>query len=165
MTDRWYVAATQPGREIVAEQHLGRQGFHTWTPHQIRTVSHARRRYDKRVPFFPGYMFVSLDVDRHRWRQVNSTLGVRSLVMVGERPLACPAGLVENLQSLADENGMFNAAASMKPGDAVRVVAGPFAELAGTLISIDSADRAKILLQMMRSDIAVTLNVGKLAPA
>lgn len=165
MAIRWYVAATQPGREEVAELNLRMQGFDVWVPRQARVVSHARRRYEKRVAFFPGYAFLSIDPDRDRWRSVNGTFGVRSLIMQDGRPVPCPAGLVEQLQALTDENGLFNGAAGVGPGDAVRVVAGPFAELVGTLTRLDGAGRARILLQIMRTEIAVTLKVADLVPA
>lgn len=165
MVNRWYVAATQPGREDVAEQNLRRQDFGIWTPRQIRVVHHARRRHEKRVAFFPGYIFVSLDLERHRWRSVNATSGVRSLIMQGERPALCPAGLVEGLQALTDGSGLFNGVAGIAPGDAVRVVNGPFAELVGTLTRLDGAGRARILLRIMHGDVAVTLKLGDLVPA
>jgi transcription antitermination factor NusG len=150
---------------MVADDHLGRQGFQTWTPQQMRTIRHARRRYEKRVPFFPGYLFISLDVERHRWRSVNSTFGVRSLIMQAERPLACPAGLVEGLQALTDGDGIYSGTAALQPGDAVRIVAGPFVDLAGTLVRIDGSERARVLLRIMHGDVAVTMDVGKLTPA
>lgn len=165
MVDRWYVAAMQPGQEAMGLRHLERQGFHTWLPRQVRTVRHARRRHEKPVPFFPGYMFVLLDVERQRWRSVNGTIGVRSLVMEGDRPRPCPAGLVEGLQAMTDTMGMFNMAASLQPGDPVRLVTGPFAALAGTLVRHDGPARARILLHMMHGEIAVTLGTESLTPA
>lgn len=83
---RWYVAATQVGREDSAESNLRRQGFPVWFPRQKKTVKHARRRIEKIISFFPGYMFVFLDLERDRWRSVNSTIGVRALVMQGGFP-------------------------------------------------------------------------------
>jgi len=162
MANFWYVAATQPGKEGAAEVNLQRQGFRSWMPRQIRVVRHARRRVEKSVPFFPGYIFVSMDIECQRWRSVNGTFGVRSLVMEGERPLHCPTGLVEGLQALVDERGVFNV--GIGPGDTVRVVTGPFAELVGTLVRLDSAGRARVLLRLMRGEVAVTLNTGSLVP-
>jgi transcription antitermination factor NusG len=82
--------------------------------------------------------------------------------MEGERPLPCPGGLVEGLQALVDERGIFNV--GIAPGDVVRVVTGPFAELVGTLVRLDGAGRARVLLQMMRSEVAVILNMASLVP-
>ena len=163
--DQWYVVAAQPGRETIAELHLKMQDFAVWMPRQLRVVRHARRRYEKRVPFFPGYLFVLLDIGRDRWRSINATAGVRSLVMRAERPAPCPSGLVEGLQALTGEDGMFDAMAMAAPGDKVRVVSGPFAELRGTLVSLDGRRRARILLGLMQGMVAVTLNPADLVPA
>jgi transcription termination/antitermination protein NusG len=164
MADRWYVASALMGREDLAELNLNRQGFHVWMPRQTRMVRHARRRREKRVPFFPGYVFVSLDVDRQRWRSVNGTFGVHSLIMQGERPLPCPRGLIEGLQALTDDEGIFNVAVGLRQGDTVRVISGPFAELVGTLVRQDGAGRARILLRMMHGEVAVALPVKSLVP-
>lgn len=165
MKDRWYVVAAQPGRENIAELHLEKQGFAVWMPRQLRVVRHARRRHEKHVPFFPGYMFVSLDIARQRWRSVNGTLGVRSLIMQGERPVPCPPGLVEGLQALTAEDGTFNAAAAMAPGDRVRIVSGPFAELVGTLVELDGPARGRVLLGLLQGEVPVTMNLAHLVPA
>ncbi len=161
MAARWYVISTKLGFEHVAEANLSRQGFTTWTPRQVRVVRHARQRLEKRVPFFPGYLFVQLDVDHQRWRCVNGTFGVRSLIMQGGRPSPCPPGLVEELQVLTRGDGIFNAAAGIRPGDAVRVVSGPMAELVGALLCLDGAGRARILLKLLNSDIVVTLDAAR----
>lgn len=160
MTARWYVVSTKPGCEDTAGTNLARQGFATWTPRQVRVVRHARRRLEKRVPFFPGYLFVQLDVARQRWRLVNGTFGVRCLIMQGERPVPCPRGLVEELQRLSDGDRLLTAA--IEPGAAVRVVSGPMAELVGSLVHLDGSGRARVLLKLLNSDIVATLDAARL---
>lgn len=162
---RWYVISTKPGSENIAEINLTKQGFLTWTPRQVRVVRHARRRQERRVPFFPGYLFVQMDIGRQRWSLVNGTFGVRSLIMEGEMPLPCPPGLVEGLQELTDDDGIFNGTAMIEPGDPVRVVSGPMAEFAGTFLRLDGSGRARVLLKLLSSDIVVTLHAAKLTPA
>lgn len=164
MSDRWYVVTAQPGREGVAELHLRRQGFEVWMPRQLRIVSRARRRQEKLVPLFPGYMFVSLDIDRDRWRPINGTFGVRSLLMQGERPLPCPRGLVEGLRAWAGGEGVVKEQPALRPGDAVCVVSGPLSQMAGKLIRLDDAGRARVLLRIMRGEVVVTLDVYELSP-
>lgn len=50
------------------------------------------------------------------------------LIFHDERPAPCPAGLIEGLQALADENGIFNGTGGIRTGDTARTVATPFAE-------------------------------------
>ncbi len=73
---RCYLLRALVGRELVAEGQLRRQEFSTFLPKQMKTVRHARRLRVTLSAFFPGYLFVRLDLARDRWRSVNGTLGV-----------------------------------------------------------------------------------------
>ena len=78
---RWYAFHTLPRAEGVAEAHLLRQGFEVFVPRVLVTRRHARKLETVKVAFFPRYGFVRLDLDRHRWRSVNGTTGIASLVI------------------------------------------------------------------------------------
>lgn len=156
---RWYAVSLLPGREERAEWHLRRQGFAPFLPRQKRTVRHARRHLVRHAAFFPGYMFVSLDIEVDRWRSINGTVGVRSLIMHGPRPVPCPPGLVEQFIALTDAEGLLNFSSTLEVGNAIRVLSGPFAELVGKLERLDSTDRAHVLLEFMGREIPVSMDV------
>src|SRR6266542_1750759 len=65
---RWYAASVFPGKEDVTEWHLQRQGFHSFVPRVEKTTRHARRFETRSEAYFPGYMFIALDVALQRWR-------------------------------------------------------------------------------------------------
>ncbi|MBZ9674719.1 transcription termination/antitermination protein NusG [Mesorhizobium sp. ES1-1] len=154
---RWYAASVHPGREGVAERHLRRQGFLSFVPRSEKTTRHARRLETRASPYFPGYMFIALDISRQRWRSINGTLGVRSLVMQGERPLPVPSGLVERFIALTGKDGLLDFTGGLNVGTAVRILSGPFADMIGRLDRLDSAGRARILVALMKGDIPVEL--------
>ncbi|MDN2583031.1 transcription termination/antitermination NusG family protein [Aquibium sp. ELW1220] len=154
---RWYVVHAFTGREKEADAHLRNQGFDTFNPIEIRTVRHARRLVTKSRAFFPGYLFVRIDVDLDRWRSINGTRGVRSLIMQAERPVACPRGLVERLVEAADPDGVIDTRSTLRPGQKVKVKTGPFADLVGTLDRLDNSGRAKVLLEIMSGERAVSM--------
>jgi transcription elongation factor/antiterminator RfaH len=154
---RWYVVHTFTGREKEADAHLRNQGFDTFNPIEIRTVRHARRLVTKSRAIFPGYLFVRIDVDLDRWRSINGTRGVRSLIMQAERPVACPRGLVERLVEAADPDGVIDTCSTLRPGQKVKVKTGPFADLVGTLDRLDNSGRAKVLLEIMSGERAVSM--------
>lgn len=162
---RWYVVGSLPGMEERAEWHLRRQGFVPFLPRQKRTVRHARRILVRRAAFFPGYMFVALDIDVDRWRSVNGTFGVRSLIVQGHRPVPCPPGLVEQLIAFTDAEGLLDFSSVLQAGNTVRIVSGPFADLVGMLEKLDSANRARVLLKIMSGEIAVSMDVKDLVAA
>ena len=162
---RWFAVSHQPGREDVAEANLLRQGFKPFVARHLLTIRHARRLTVRRASFFPGYMFVRLDLTRDRWRSVNGTFGVRSIVMVGERPAPCPVGLVEQLIDMTDADGILDFSSKLRVGDAVRVVSGPFTNLIGRLDRLDGPGRARVLLSIMNGEIATTVATKDLAVA
>ncbi len=102
--ERWYVAHTLPHKEATAEMRLAAQGFRSFCPRYAKIVRHGRRVREVSAAAFPRYIFVALDLERDRWRSVNGTLGVSSLFMNNERPIAVPAGVVENSHRLRRSN-------------------------------------------------------------
>lgn len=162
---RWYAVGVMPGREEKAEWHLRRQGFEPFIPRQRRTIRHARKLVEKKVAFFPGYMFLPLDLSRARWRSVNGTFGVRSLIMQGERPVPCPRGLVERLVEMTGQDGLLDLSSRLDAGQSVRVVSGPLAEMIGTIERLDGPGRARVLLKIMNGDVSASMDVKDLVAA
>ena len=152
---RWYVVQTQAHREHLAAEHLARQGFDVFFPRQRRMVRHARRLTEKLAGYFPGYLFVSLDLDAQRWRSVNGTVGVRGLIMGADRPAAAPLGLVEALRAQADDRDCLAPPPDYGPGDRVRLLSGPFADLVGTLDRLEGLARVRILIELVHGVVPV----------
>ncbi|HEX2256961.1 MAG TPA: transcription termination/antitermination NusG family protein [Afifellaceae bacterium] len=163
--ERWYVVHTLPHREVVAASQLEAQGFRSFLPLRWKTVRHARRFRTVKAPFFPRYLFVALDLGRDRWRAVNGTVGVSQMIMSGDYPAPAPRGLVEDLAVLAAADGVLEFQKRLRPGDKVRLVSGPFADLVGQLQTIDENGRVKILLEVMGGRIPVWSQAPLLAPA
>jgi transcriptional antiterminator RfaH len=163
--DRWYVVYTQPHREFRARTQLANQGFHTFLPRYRKTVRHARKLMTVSAPFFQRYLFVALDLGRDQWRSVNGTFGVASLVTDGTFPSPVPHGLVESLVNVSDLDGFLDLGDSLKVGEHVRVLTGPFADLVGELIRLDGARRARVMLQLLGGLVAATIDRSDLMPS
>ncbi|TIM57135.1 MAG: transcription antiterminator NusG [Mesorhizobium sp.] len=159
---RWYAASVFPGKEDVAERHLRTQGFHSFVPRCEKTTRHARRIETRPAAYFPGYMFIALDVALQRWRSVNGTFGVRSLIMQGERPLPVPSGLVERFIALTGRDGLLDFSGGLAAGASVRILSGPFAEMIGRLDRLDPAGRARVLIAIMNGEIPVDMDSREL---
>lgn len=162
---RWYAVQCQPHRERAAAQHLTNQSFSVFLPLRKKVRRHARRVDSVLVPFFPGYLFVRFNPLRARWRSVNGTLGVVRLVMQGDKPAPAPSGIVEALIDACDENSVLSWQADLKPGQAVRVLAGPFADFVGELEKMNDAGRLRVLLDIMGGSRLVFLPRENVAPA
>lgn len=162
---RWHVAATKPGRERLACEQLGNQDFEVFLPLLRRTVRARGRLEDRREAYFPGYVFLRFDPDEPGWRAVNSTRGVRRLIMAGERPLPLPRGFVEQLRASANADGVVAPDQELSAGDRVRIVAGPFADLIGTLEHMDRRGRLAVLIELLNGPVKLTLDRASLVPA
>jgi transcriptional antiterminator RfaH len=163
--ERWYLAHTLPNKEATVVMRLAAQGFRNFLPRRVKTVRHARRMREVNAPVFPRYIFVALDLDRDPWRSVNGTIGVSSLFMAQDRPLAVPAGVVETLIMSADRAGRLRFAQDFRKGQKVRLVNGPFAEALGVLDRLDNKGRIEVLLDIMGKGVRVTLREDWVEPA
>lgn len=165
---RWYAVQTQPRREALALQHLKNQQFDAFCPLRRGLEQVGRHKSMGLLPLFPGYVFTRLDLERQRWRSVNGTIGVLRIVSFGERgsrPTALPDGLIEHLQALSAETGEIKFRDELAPGDAVRIVGGPFDQLCGTLESAGELERVTILLDILSKATRVQVSRGMLIAA
>jgi transcription elongation factor/antiterminator RfaH len=163
-SERWYVVYTLLHRESAAQLHLRNQGFRTFLPLVTKTIRHARRYNTVMAPFFPQYLFVAFDLTRTRWRAINGTRGVTSLIMQDDRPAPVQSGIVETLIASSSPAGEVLFCRDLTPGDHVRLIAGPFAGQLGILQRLNGAGRVQVLLEGMGSRIPTKLHVRSLIP-
>jgi len=162
---RWYAVQTRAGEERVAEQNLVAQNYTTYLPTRPVTVRHARKLIHKSAAFFPGYLFVQMNPLTDRWRPINGTRGVTSLVMSGGTPLAVPSGVVEALLRLTGPSGELNARLEFGEGQRVRICVGPFSGFEGKVERSVAKERVRVLLAIMSGEISVELRPDHLLPA
>jgi transcription antitermination factor NusG len=155
--ERWYVVHTLPHREQSAQHQLEVQGFRTFLPQYKRTVRHARRLRTILAPLFSRYLFIVLHLRRDRWRSVNGTYGVATLVMQRESPVPVLRGAVETLLASRTSSGVVPFCSEIQPGQRVRFLAGPFAEQLGILEHLGNSGRVRVLIEMMSGRIPVDL--------
>src|SRR5690242_6449294 len=134
--DRWYLVHTRPNGERKAIFNLDAQGFLTFLPQIEKTIRHARRLKTVRRPLFPRYLFVKFDIARDRWTSIYGTVGVAGLLSQADRPVPVPVGIVERLLARHEE-GITRLDRGLTPGQRVRILYGPFADLTATLTRLD----------------------------
>ncbi len=155
---RWYAVRTLPRSEERARTNLRNQGYEVFAPRIARRVKTARRDGWKTVPLFPGYAFVRLDASRQRWRPVDSTFGVASILKIGSRPAPLPVGVVEQLMLLADQDAAhLGLEETIAIGDTVRVTGGPFQSWIGDVLGLKERDRVLLLVSLATRSIELTV--------
>lgn len=156
----WFVAQLKPNSARIAERNLARQGFETFLPRESRTVRRGARFVVEEKPMFPGYAFVRLDIAGGSWRAVNSTLGVVRLVRFGQAlaPSPLPDGLIAELRRRCDATGLLMPPEAWTEGQAVRVGAGPFADLLGRIVAVEPDRRIWVLLDILGGETRVSID-------
>jgi len=162
---RWYVVNTLPHQEARAEANLRRQGYRAWLPSIVRSRRHARRIDTILAPLFPGYLFVEIDVEREAWTPINGTFGVRRLLCHRERPMPVPGDFMEALRQTLDVDGVVAVPEPLKPGQKVRLIAGPFVDCVGTLLHLAANGRVALLLRLLGQEVSTVVSRRMLAPA
>ncbi|WP_237153952.1 transcription termination/antitermination protein NusG [Oryzibacter oryziterrae] len=161
--ERWYVAVTLPNREALAVEHLARQSFNAFCPMEWVVRRHSRKEVRCKVPVFRGYVFISMDPAAVRWRSINGTLGVKSLITADSVPQPVPSGVVETLLDSVDEAGVLRFVDPLQPGMTVRLKSGPLAEQLGVIERLDGKSRVQLLLSVMGGAVRTTTGRDQVA--
>lgn len=148
-TTSWFLAQFKPNCHHVAERNLCRQGFRTFLPMQQGTQRRNGRFHARLRPLFPGYIFIALDTSEGGWGAINNTYGVSRLVGFGNGPCPVPRDLISQLQLCCDEGGIYHTPPALRPGDRVKIGAGPFAEFLATVKQVTPDRRVWVLLDLM----------------
>lgn len=152
----------QAQREDLAKLHLKRQGFDCFLP-KTKTWRRLKGKSTQHyTAFFPGYIFVHIDLKEDRWRSINGTIGVKQIISFGLKPTPIPSGVIESLLGSADSDGIVQLDEVLLPGDEVRVLGGPFDRIKGIVEAATEKDRVNVLLQMMSREVSVSLPAREL---
>lgn len=162
----WFVVRAKTGAEERAVWHLNNQGFETYLPRYRKQVRHARKTSTVLKPLFPGYVFVNMDLGRQRWRSVNGTMGVISLVQFGDEPAPLPQAMIDAIRAREDAEGAVSVARDdLKKGDRVRVREGAFADYMAILDEVSDDKRVFLMLDLMGREVRVSVPLENLAKA
>ena len=161
----WIVLTTHAHREDFAIENLTRQEYTAYCPMMVKRIKHARRAYDAKRALFPGYIFVERPVQRHLWRPLLGTLGVRSVVCHGETPSALPAGFVESLKAREIDGAIQKPEMPFRAGQSVAINGGPFDGLVGQILEIRESDRVLLLVNLLNQQTRTQVDAKLLRPA
>ena len=160
---QWHVAFTQPNCENRAAAHLANQDFPVYLPRFMKRRRIGKREVHGPSPLFPRYIFVAVDVANQRWRAINGTVGVQWLLCHGDRPSVIDTSVIEAIAGREDENGLIKLAPmrSFRPGEAIRVTAGVFADQLGLCEGMADQNRVRILLNLLGRKVRVLIEADE----
>lgn len=157
---QWYVLRSKPRKEHMLWQHARSQGFEIFYPRI--PVKPANPRARTIVPYFPGYMFVRVDLVQSGSSVFEWMPNGQGLVSFGGDPAVVDDELVDairrQVRAIAEAGGeLFH---GLKRGDLVRIEAGPFAGYEAIFDGHASgADRVRVLLELL-GDRQVAVELG-----
>jgi len=164
MTLAWYALNTKPRKEeFLWEQCLAR-GYETFYP-RLR-VQPVNPRARKIRPYFPGYLFVYVDLERVNLSTLRWMPGAARVVTFDGVPATVPEGLIHAIQRKVEE---VNAAGGelfdgLKSGDVVYIQDGPFAGYEAIFDAhLPGSERVRVLLKLLQKrQMPVDLPAGQI---
>lgn len=150
MAERWYALHVKAHREQAVHDYLVGQGYSDYYPYlRVKPVNPRSR---KRRAFFPGYVFVRLNLDELGPNALRWTEGTYGLVTFGDDPAPVPDSLINEVRRRVEE---INAAGgrispAIEPGDRVRIVEGAFEGYEAIFdANLAGKDRVQVLLSYL----------------
>ena len=151
MSLSWYALLSKPNKEDFLSSQLQAGGFTIYYPRLRVSVVNPRAR--KIRPYFPGYLFVQVDLAVANLSDLKWMPGGTGLVSFGGEPAVVPDSLIVALQRRVDELNASTRSviAELNPGDAVILQAGPFAGYEAIFDGrISGQDRVRVLLSFLQ---------------
>jgi len=148
---RWLAVYCKPRQELVAQENLLRQGYHTYLP-RIQMKRRLRGKWNEKIEaLFPRYIFIRVDPVKKSIAPVRSTQGVVGLVHFGSQPATVSEAVMETLLQHEDpDSGLHQGGGpQFNAGQSIKLVDGPLAGMEGVFIQQDSEKRVMVLLDFL----------------
>jgi len=141
-------------------RHLLQHGVPFYLPLLEKRVRRAGRQIVSQLPLFPGYVFFLGEPGARRTAVLSDR--VVSILEVVDQPLL--AAELQSLWRLQESGAPLVPVPYLGPGDAVRVVEGPFRGLTGTVLREKGRTRLVVSVTFLRQSVAAELEREALAP-
>ena len=129
----WFALLTRSNFENTVYKQISQKKIDTFLP-KIRKPS---RRKDRKlmieIPLFPGYIFVKSSFDPAHQLAILKTMGAVRLLGNTRKPIPIPESQIQSLKLMTSVQTdlVTGSSITLKPGDPVIVLEGPFAGLKG----------------------------------
>ena len=150
MAKSWYVLHSKPNRERFLFSQLQHREIETFYP-RLR-VEPINPRARKVRPFFPGYLFIHIDLDKTPLSSVAYIPGAQRVVSFDYEPAVVPDEVISMIKSNVSRinRQQKEPQTTLKPGDPVEVKGGPFAGYHAIFdASLKGSDRVRLLIKLL----------------
>jgi len=146
----WYVLRSKPQKEEFLFNQLSARGFKVFYPSLCVRPVNPRSRTSR--PYFPGYLFLCMDVKADGYSAFQWMPGSLGLVSFDGEPAIVPIELIHGIQRSVDHaNASFEERSVLNSGDLVVVRDGVFDGYEAIFDShMPGNDRVRVLLQYLK---------------
>lgn len=158
MAKKWYVLHTQTGFEDKVRANLESRLQESTLrdtvaqilipTEKVSEIKDGKKRISLRK-FFPGYIFIEMEMTNEIWYFVKNTPGVSGFIGSGAKPIPLHDHEIQNILKQAEERKEKpTPRVIFEPGEGVRVIEGPFTNFNG---AVDEVNPNKGKLKIMVS--------------
>ena len=151
MTESWYCIRSKPNKEEFLCNQLVASEIETFYPRlKVKPVNPRSRQIR---PYFPGYLFVNVDLDEIGTNALQWMPGALGLVFYGSEPVPVSEDIINAIRNRVTEvNAVADARlAGLKAGDRVRIEDGPFAGYEAIFdVHLPGNERVRVFLALLQ---------------
>jgi transcription antitermination factor NusG len=151
MSLSWYVLHSKPNKEDFLFSQLRNREIEVYYP-RLR-VEPVNPRSRKVRPFFPGYLFVHVDLDRTPISSLTYVPGANCVISFDHEPAIVPDAIMQTIQSNVDRVNqnpdlIYN---QLSHGDPVTIQGGPFEGYEAIFDTcLEGSERVRLLIKLLR---------------
>jgi transcription antitermination factor NusG len=164
MAMNWYAIQSKPNKEDALYSQLESQGFEVFYPcirvHPINPRSKKIRAY------FPGYMFVNVDLEKVGISTLQFMPFARGMVAFEHEPATVPVVLLQAIRKRVQEVNIAGGEVfdGLQKGDSVMIQEGPFAGYEAIFdVRLPGSERVRVLIKLLsQRQVPVELAVAQI---
>ena len=152
MTLHWYTVHSKPNQELLLWNQLQLHEVESYFPRLRRKPVNPRAR--RWAPYFPGYLFIHVDLEHFPLSRIAWLPGMQRLVAFGGKPAWLQDEVLEAIRRQVEVANQVaqNPLADLRRGDVVRIMCGPFAGYEAIFDArINGKERVRVLLKLLQS--------------
>jgi len=171
--EHWYVLHAKPHKERQVADYLRQRRVEVFLP--LVRVNPVNPRAARVRPYFPGYLFVKIDLAQAGMAALQWTPGLRGVVQFGGQPSVVPDNFIfalkRRVEQITAAGGLK--CAGLESGARVRIVSGPFAGYEAVFDArLSDGERVRVLLELIQQNqpgrlprcLPLELDAGHLEP-
>ena len=158
-SDKWYLLQYKWNNYNIALENLRRQKFETFFPLLEKTKRTNTKFENYSTPLFPGYIFITFNINEQRWVKIKSTRGISRIICFGNKPTEVPSNIIFNLKKKCNSKEVICAEKKIDRGTEVNILKGPFAGFVGRIEDFKDDNRVYLLLKYMEKNQNLSIEI------